>query len=301
MVPTWVLSGLVTLIVVLLSWELVVRQRLFLARHARRAQQMTQAQADFETPLQEGSLAWKLRQAGFAAGPNAEATFGLLRIAAGAAAALLATALGFPPLVALAFGAVAWLMPMRVVEGRLQARAHAIDRDLPLFYVRLASVMQTEPHAQAALQAVVDSLEAQGDSPLLQEMRRVARSADFAGALRDLEKRSPTPSLAHLAFALRRYAERGASSTFGGAMNQAAGRLVRILSARAKARAKASDSKISVYSILGVLLLVYTFFLQDPAIKHGISSPFVQVVLLVLVGWMVVGLQVIQGMIDSVG
>jgi Flp pilus assembly protein TadB len=132
-------------------------------------------------------------------------------------------------------------------------------------------------------------------------MRRVARAADFAGALRDLEKRSPTPSIAHLAFALRRYAERGTSGTFGTAMNQATSRLVRILSARAKARAKASDSRISVYSILGVLLFVYVFFLQDPSVKQEVSNPLIQIVLLVLIGWMALGLQVIQGMIDSVG
>ena len=70
---------------------------------------------------------------------------------------------------------------------------------------------------------------------------------------------------------------------------------------RGKAQAKAGDSRTSIFSIVGVLLLVYVMMLQDPAVREGLADPLIQAALLVMAGWMFLGYQYMQGMIESVG
>jgi len=281
------------------AWQVFARSRFLANRYARQAQAMLE-QPDIEiTP--EGSLAWRLRKAGFNVGPHPESSYLLIRLALAAAAAGVSYAVGFPFLLCLAFAVLGYIAPERIVEGRIKARARAIDRELPMFYTRFAAILQTQPQVQQAMALVVQSMQLEGETPLLQELRPVASATDLVLALTELEKRAPTTSLASLAFALRRYQERGATGSFAETMGQAAQRLTHIIGGRNKAQAKAGDSRLSIYSIVAVLFFVYAILLQDPGMRAGISSPLVQIVLLILVVWMYVGLQFIGSIIEGVG
>jgi len=296
-----IIAFLAALTVAYAAWVVFARGRVLANRYARQAEHMTRYPGALDRDPDEGSLAWKLRKAGFRVGPNPEAAYFLLQVVLAAIAGAIGYAVGFPTLVCFAFAGIAYLAPSRIVSGRIRARAKAIDRALPIFYTRLAAVLQAQPHIQLALQSVTQSMMLEGESPLLQELQPVATAPDFLGALEELEKKAPTTSLASLAFALRRYHERGATSAFANTLASAAQRLTRIIGGRNKAQAKAGDARMSVYAIVGVLLFVYAMLLQDPSIKAGIAAPLSQIVLLILVGWMYIGLEFIQSIIEGVG
>ena len=142
----------------------------------------------------------------------------------------------------------------------------------------------------------------EGPNPLAPELILTAaelRSKERHQTFRNLAARSPSTSLANLAFLLEGYSESGGGK-YTEALLQTSQRIQQILVARNRSVAKAADAFLSARIIPLVLLVVFLFLASDPLIRASLHSFPVQIVIAVGIGMMTVGYLVMRSIVSEV-
>ena len=295
-VPAWIVGALAALAVGLLGYYLFIAENIAKDRLARSLQRVTH-----EEPLlkERSDRGQELLAAGLDLGENAETKFTLIRLGLAGVTFILVGAT-IPPIMALAAVGVAFMAPAWYVAGRKRSRAQAMDRELPDALGRIAGLLEIQPDIAQVLALTADSLSVGGRSPLADELRRTAAEFRSRGeeALRDLERRAPTPGLASLAAALRIYAQAGGQ--FSAVMSAAADRASALWAGRNEGLAKAGSALMAAKIIPGMLAFVGFFTLRDPDVQHFYRSGFGQILAVVVIGAMIYGYLMIRSMVDEV-
>ena len=283
----------------LLVWMFWARWRLAgRSASARLATAYTVEHLDYLESLPRNSWEYKLAAAGLNLTP---ARFHLLSL--GLAVAALALAWRFAPGVpALVAAALAFYAPRAYVEQRLQRRGREIDKRLPLALSRIAAGVQAGHGLVQVLERVADSLDEEGPNPLAPELRKTARDMRAKGvetALRDLAKRSPSPALSNVAMLMLSY-HRAGGGQYADVFVTVSQSLQRVLTVRNSARAKAATALQTAKTLPLMLLAALLLLGTDPALKEAFFSPFMQVLVALVVLWMAFGYTVIQRQIEGV-
>jgi len=215
-------------------------------------------------------------------------------------------AFGLPILIALMLSVIGYIAPRRWLSGRIKDRGRRIDDELPMAYVRLASILRANPDVTNALSETATAIEVERGglvTPLSAELRLTA--AEMQGemgrgeALKRLQKRAPTYSLANLGLLLERLTETGSSGRFFNAFESAANNVQSILEARNKAKAKASE-QMQMARLLPLLMAGMSFmFLNDPAFRSSFNDLFVQLAIAGAVVMMFIGYNVMSDIAQS--
>ena len=247
--------------------------------------------------LPPDSLSYRLLASGCTWQPT---TFRIVVTAAGVGVVLFSWAFlpGIPALVA---GALAGTIPHTYLKERIKGRGREVDRLLPVAIGRLSAGLLAGGTVADVLEEVGKSLEAEKGNVLGPELRLTAvelRSKDRAQALRDLAARSPSLSLANLAFLLEGYLEVGGGK-YTRILVETASQVQRILAARNRTRAKAGDAMLSAKVIPAVLVLVIAYLSRDGMIRASLSSLPVQFVLGVTIALMVFGYFIMRSMVSE--
>jgi Flp pilus assembly protein TadB len=252
------------------------------------------------------SYAYKFQAAGVNVGPDQAETY-LLVISAGLGltVAVIALALGLPPLAALALGAVSALYPRQWLDGKVKERGRRIDQELENAYGHIASMIHQKSDLEGILLRVAQVLEAKEmDSPLAHEFRRTALGLRHEGrkALDDLERRAShlSPSLATLAFQLKRYMEKGGAS-YAEAFSHSAKTIKQVLKARNDADAKSANALSNAKLMPALMGLTMLFFVRQPETAAAYRMPAVQLLLGAIILWMGLGYWFMKGMIEEIG
>ena len=124
-------------------------------------------------------------------------------------------------------------------------------------------------------------------TPLAMELRQTASDAVSSEvgrteALRRLQQRAASPSLANLALLLERFAETaagGQGGSFYEAFESAAENVQSILEARQKAKTKAAEQMMAAKVVPVLLGLLLLYFTKDPDFRLSFHLPIVQVLL----------------------
>ena len=149
--------------------------------------------------LKPDSLEYKLLAGGVRLQPN---TFRLLLAAAGLAAGAIAWPF-LPGVPALVLGGIAAYLPTAWLDDRVKNRGREIDRILPVAVGRIAAGLLASSSIPEVLQRTGESLDMEGPNPLAPELILTAaelRSKERHQTFRNLAARSPSTSLANLAF-----------------------------------------------------------------------------------------------------
>jgi len=290
------------------GYELFLRRRIQAGRAERTLRRLAEEpEAPVKAEAPRESLAFKFQAAGLNVPPEkAKATLYAVSLALGLAIFGAALALGLPFVLALALGCLSALYPSRYLEGKVKAMGKQIDRELPVALTRIASMIKTTPEVAEVLLSVADTLEAEGGrSPLAAEFRRTARDLRQRGekALDGMEKRAAqlSPSLATVAFQLKRYREKGGAA-FAEAFVESAENLQAIIGGRNRAEARASEIMSAVRYIPLALFATLLFFLKgDPSMRRTLQMPAVQAALAGAMTWMALGYWFMKGMVEEVG
>jgi Flp pilus assembly protein TadB len=125
-------------------------------------------------------------------------------------------------------------------------------------------------------------------------------SGNLAAALRDLQQRSASPTLAMLAFNLRLFAESGGGQ-FNRQVIDTARRVRSMLEGRKRAKAFAGSANSIVLMIIaltgGLALLAF----QDPSFAAYYRSTTGAIVIMAVAGTMALGYWFMRGLIEDVG
>jgi len=245
--------------------------------------------------LKPESLEYKLLASGLHLQP---ATFRLLTIAAGIAVGVAAWPF-LPGLPALILGAITAYLPYAWLDDRVKSRGREIDRLLPVAVGRITAGLLAGGSIPEVLQKTGESLEMEGPNPLTPELMLTAaelRSKERQLALRSLAARSPSTSLANLAFLLDGYSEAGGGK-YAEVLMHISQRVQQILVSRNRAVAKAGDALLSARIIPVVLLVVFVFLTRDPLIRGSLLAFPVQAVIAAGIGLMVVGYLLIRSIV----
>jgi len=245
--------------------------------------------------LKPGSLAYKLLSSGVHVMPN---TFRLLTVAAGAAGCVVSWPLlpGFPAVV---LGVLAGYLPYVWLSEKVNSRGREIDRLLPVAVGRITAGLLAGGSIPKVLQKTGESMEIEAPNPLTPELMLTAAellSKESRQALRNLAARSPSTSLANLAYLLEGYGEAGGGK-YAEVLMQISGRVQQILVARNRAIAKAGDALVSARIIPAVLLVVFLFLTRDPLIRGTLQALPVQIVIVGAIGMMVLGYLLIRSIV----
>ena len=247
--------------------------------------------------LKPDSLEYKLLAGGVRLQPN---TFRLLLAAAGLAAGAIAWPF-LPGVPALVLGGIAAYLPSAWLDDRVKTGAE-IDRILPVAVGRIAAGLLASSSIPEVLQKTGESLDMEGPNPLAPELILTAaelRSKERHQTFRNLAARSPSTSLANLAFLLEGYSESGGGK-YTEALLQTSQRIQQILVTRNRSVAKAADAFLSARIIPLVLLVVFLVLANDPLIRASLNSFPVQIVIAVGIGMMTVGYQVMRSIVSEV-
>ena len=290
---------LIALLAALLAF--VLAYHLFYRRRLTQSQAQKRAAEAYELPsvlagADPKSPEYKLAAAGIRTG-NPQLTWLLLNWGPGLAAVAVALGLGFPALVALGAGLLGFIAPRKWLDDRIKDRGRRIDADLPQVYVELLSILRANPDVAQALAEVADGLEQEkGPGPLSAELRLTASEAASGSvgreqALRNLQQRAASVSLANLGLLLERFAQTGAGQggSFFEAFMSGASNVQSILEARQRAQSKAAEQMQSAHIIPVLLAGALMFFMNDPAFRASFQMPMVQIVLAGAVAVMYVG------------
>ena len=248
--------------------------------------------------LKPDSLEYKLLAGGVRLQPN---TFRLLLAAAGLAAGAIAWPF-LPGVPALVLGGIAAYLPTAWLDDRVKNRGREIDRILPVAVGRIAAGLLASSSIPEVLQKTGESLDMEGPNPLAPELILTAaelRSKERHQTFRNLAARSPSTSLANLAFLLEGYSESGGGK-YTEALLQTSQRIQQILVTRNRSVAKAADAFLSARIIPLVLLVVFLVLANDPLIRASLNSFPVQIVIAVGIGMMTVGYQVMRSIVSEV-
>lgn len=215
-------------------------------------------------------------------------------------------AFGLPILIAIMLSVIGYIAPRRWISGQIKDRGRRIDEELPMAYVRLASILRANPDVTIALLETANAIEVERGglvTPLSAELRFTAAEmqgeSGRAEALKRLQKRAPTYSLSNLGLLLERLTETGSSGRFFTAFESAAGNVQAILEARNKAKAKAGE-QMQMARLLPLLMAGMTFmFLNDPSFRTSFDDVFVQLALAGAVVMMFIGYNVMTDIAQS--
>ena len=247
--------------------------------------------------MQPETLEYKLLASGLRLQPL---TFRLLTAAGAVAGGVLAWPF-LPGMPALILGFGVGYLPYAWLGERVRRRGREIDRQLPVAVGRITAGLLTGTSLPEILQKTAVSLEAEGPNPLTPELLLTAaelRSKDRASAFRGLAERSPSTSLANLAYLLEGYSEVGGAK-YTEALMQISNRIQQILVARGRAVAKAGDVLLSARIIPLVLLVVFVFLTRDPLIRSSLLALPVQIAISAGIGLMGTGYLLIRSIVSE--
>ncbi len=279
----------------LLGYDHIYRRRLLRSAIARRLESaLTPPDALLTSDPQ--SLEYRLAAAGLQTDHPRLAWLALAWLPP-AATLLIGLGAGFPIAVAGGAAVVALVAPRRWLDGRVKQRGRRIDEALPTAYTRLGAILRASPDVASALGEVAASLEiGSGPTPLSAELRQTALEAASGEigreeALRRLQRRAASTSLANLGLLLERFEQTGAGDggRFYAAFDTAAQNVQGILEARQRAKAKAAEQLQSARIVPVLLAGTMLFFMNDPGFKLAFTVPLVQVALGLAVAMMYFG------------
>jgi Flp pilus assembly protein TadB len=244
--------------------------------------------------LKPESLEYKLLASGLRLQPL---SFRLLSLGAGLAC--LAIAWPFlPGLPAGVLAAAIGVLPYVLLSEKVKSRGREIDQRLPVAVGRITAGLLSGGSIQDVLQRTGESLEMEAPNPLTPELWLTAaelRSKDRQEAFRNLATRSPSTSLANLAYLLDGYSEAGGGK-YTEVLLQISQRVQQIIVARNRSVAKAGDALLSARIIPIVLVVVFVFLTRDPLIHEALWQLPVQMVIAGGISLMAAG----YGMIHSI-
>jgi len=269
----------------------VAAHHLLFRRHMARSQAAGRVSAAFEVQdilatADPKSLEYRLAEAGI---HTENPQFTWLLIIWFPVIAILAICLGAGLPIAVMGGAVlvALIAPRRWLQGRAKQRGRRIDEELPTAYARLGATLRASPDVAGALQEVAESLEVgKGPTPLSSDLRRTAMEAAASEigreeALRRLQRRAASISLANLGLMLERFGQTaaGQGGSFYDAFQTAAENVQSIIEARQRAQAKAAEQMQAARIVPALLIITLVFFTRDPGFRYSFQVPLVQLAL----------------------
>ncbi len=285
-----------------LIWVIFVRHRIAANRDAAQTERMLQA-AD-RAALPPNPIEDQIAAAGLSLSST---TFSLVRLACAGAGLVIALAFRLPVLIFIAAAGAGWLAPIAWLNQRKQARELSIDDDLPAALSGLAATLAMSQNLSEALQSAAEAVSPPGtDTPRLlaielqQTAAIIASGGDLAAALLDLQKRSPSPTLAMLAFNLRVYATSGGGK-FTRQVIDTASRVRHMLEGRKRAKAFAGSANSIVLMIIGLTVILAILAFQDPSFAAFYRSTTGAIVILAVAGVMALGYWFMRGLIEDVG
>lgn len=247
--------------------------------------------------MKPNSLEYRLAASGMNWKP---ATFRVVTVLGGLGAMLLAWAF-LPGIPAITAGLLVYYAPTAIMNDRVKGRGREIDKLLPIAIGRITAGLATGASVPEVLDDVAGTLELEGRNPLSPEFALTAaelRSKERTEALQNLARRSPSVSLANLAYLLEGYIESGGGK-YNEVLSQSGKRIQQILEARNQTVAKASDAMTSAKTIPIVLVCVLAFLAQDPTTQESLRSLPVQLVLGVAIACMVSGYVIMRSMVQE--
>jgi Flp pilus assembly protein TadB len=288
------------LVILLFIWSLAA-PGISLHRKGQEAKRLADA-FRYGTPqesdsLPAGSLAFRLRAAGWT---WKAASFRIITAAATLGVTLIIW-MFLPGIPALMLGGITLYAPYAFLSDRIKGRGKAVDRELPLAISRLCAGLLAGGGVADVLEEVGKSLEGERSSGLASELRLTAsdlRSKDRVQALVDLAARSPSLSLANLAFLLEGYLEVGGGK-YTRILVETAAQLQRVLAARNRTRAKAGDAMLSARVIPVVLALVIASLSRDPMVHQSLASLPIQLILGLTICAMAGGYLLMRSMVSE--
>ncbi|CAG0992199.1 hypothetical protein PLCT2_02534 [Planctomycetaceae bacterium] len=303
-IPLPVAAAAAALYAAWLIWTLIVKQRVLASRDAVQTEHMLMSEKATDQLTAGKSLSSKLAEAGSTLDPT---TFNLIRLACAALAFGLTTLLGLPIVIRLVVLITGWAAPLAWLAQRRRARERSIDDDLPAALSGLAASLSISKSLAEALEAAAEAVSPLNEkqprllATLLRDTATMAQTGGgMTAALRDLQQRSPSPTLAMLAFNLRMYDTTG-EDKFTRQIIDTASRVRTLLEGRKHARAYAASARSVVLLIVGLTVVMFALAFQDPAFAAYYRSGRGTVALLVIGGIMVLAYWSMQHLLDEVG
>jgi len=281
----FLIAVLVGLLALMLSYNLLYRSRLRMTQ----AEKNVNAAFEVQTVLVQAdpkSAEYKLAAAGFRTS-NPKLMLALLQWGPVLVAMVVGALIGLPIMLVAGLALVALVAPQMWLDGQIKGRGRQLDRELPQVYVELLATLRANPDIAAALAETAEGLEMEkGPTAMSAELRLTATEAASANvgreqALRNLQQRAASVSLANLGLLLERFAQTGAGhgGSFFEAFVQGAGNVQAILEARQKAQSKAAEQLGSARIIPVLLAGTLLFFMNDAAFRASFQLPMVQLIL----------------------
>ena len=249
------------------------------------------------TDLKPGSMEFKLAASGINWNP---ATFRILNVLAALGAMLLMWSF-LPGVPAVAAGVLVYYAPNAWLNDKIKNRGREIDLVLPLAMTRISASLSAGRSVSETLDDVANTLDLEGNNPLSPELKLCAaelRTKERTEALMNLASRSPSMSLANLAYLIEGYMDAGGGK-YSEIFSKSIDRIQDVLNARNRTRAKAGDAMLSAKIIPGVLVVVLAVLAQSPSTQASLRSLPVQIVLGVAMGLMAVGYMVMRSMVQE--
>ncbi len=285
---TLLISGLVSLITLLLGWETSGRWAFLSTRAQRRLRQAETpiAQEDSLLHLPAGSLERRLLEAGL--GWSAF-QFRLGSLLLGLAGTFLAWQFFVPGLPSIVAGVMVAVAPTAWLNERALSRGLRLDEHLPVALSRIAAGLQAGRGLDEVLETTGRSLPE--GSPLKDELVKAARdirTGDAKEAMRKLAERSASPSLANVGMLLESYLRAGGGQ-YGIVVSEAAVQIQRVIAVRNHARAKTAQALQAARLIPLIMGGVLVVMAGDPATAESFLTPAVQIVVAGTMGIMLLG------------
>ncbi len=256
------------------------------------------------TPAAVGSERHKIRLAfqsvGLDAAGREEIAQWLARIAVMAACGVGLFFSGLPKIAMLVAASLGWMIVGGWIDGVWRKKRLAVEKELPTFLSRLASVSQVAPNAIDALTEVADTLDP--GAPLKEWIERFAAKLQAAGqtGLAEMidEAYVISPSLGVTAFEIGRLWETGGAG-YAAAFSSAADNLSGILESRAVAASKGEGARGSIRSILLALLGAVVLMTSNPYTQDALRRPIFGLFYLALFAWIGYGWFSVNRIIDE--
>ena len=247
--------------------------------------------------LKPGSLEYKLAASGINWNP---ATFRILNILAAIGAMLLMWSF-LPGVPSIAAAILVYYAPNTWLNDKIKNRGREIDLVLPLAMTRISASLSAGRSVSETLDDVANTLDLEGNNPLSPELKLCAaelRTKERTEALMNLASRSPSMSLANLAYLIEGYMDAGGGK-YSEIFSKSIDRVQDVLNARNRTRAKASEAMLSAKIMPVVLVLVLAFMAQSPNTQASLRSLPVQIVLGITIGLMATGYTIMRSMIQE--
>ena len=286
---------LITMTTLVALYTLVLRPGAIRSGRVRQWEQISGQAAETEV-ISSKALEQRLQAAGW---NLSRAEFLLLSAGLGMVACIAAFALGLPPLVALAAGGAAAILPRSRLSGRERARWRAVDKELAGAISLLVGNLRVQPDLAEALRLTAATLQAGGQPHLALEFVRTAaemRTLGAESALQALQDRSPSLDL--VAGALQLYVQVGGD--FIPILEKKAGAIRELVAAREEATTSATDALLAGKAIPVLLAMVTLGLLRDPTFGTFYRSLPGQFILLFCGAAMALGYAAMKSMVEEV-